>query len=124
MTNSRAARYFQEAFGEPDPLKPEIKPLRRQKARKDDLGNYLMPETMDFYIKAVVDLWNEQATSAPNGVHPGAEVSPRKIARPFMEAYRRKIGKTINNLTYQRIVQEPRMDPLLLRSTFHPITYY
>ncbi|KAK3830303.1 MAG: hypothetical protein J3R72DRAFT_259450 [Linnemannia gamsii] len=92
VTNSRAARYFQEAFGEPDPLNPQIKPLRRQKARKDELGDYLMPETMDFYIKAVVDLWNEQATSAPNGVHPGAEVSPRKIARPFMEAYKRKIG--------------------------------
>jgi hypothetical protein len=84
-------------------LNPEIKPLRRQKARKDDLGKYLMPETMDFYIKAVVDLWNEQATSAPNGVHPGAEVSPRKIAKPFMEAYKRNIGKAVNNWILYRI---------------------
>ncbi|KAF8920074.1 hypothetical protein BGZ58_004458, partial [Dissophora ornata] len=51
-----------------------------------------MPETVDFYIKSVVDLWNEQAISAPNGVWPGAETSPRKIARPFMEAYKRRIG--------------------------------
>jgi len=55
-----------------------------------------MPETMDFYIKAVVDLWTEQATEAPNGAHPGADISPRKLARPFMEAYKRKIGKMAN----------------------------
>ncbi|KAG0371472.1 hypothetical protein BGX24_001620, partial [Mortierella sp. AD032] len=64
VTNSRAARYFQEIFGEPDPLKPEITPLRRQEARKDALGDYLMPETMDFFIKAVIDLWNESTRKA------------------------------------------------------------
>ena len=93
MTNSRAARYFKECFGEADPLNPDVQPLRKKKSRTDALKDYYMPETIDFYIKAVVDLWTEQATSAPNGVWQGAETSPRKIARPFMEAYRRKIGK-------------------------------
>ncbi|KAI8598232.1 hypothetical protein EDD21DRAFT_383044, partial [Dissophora ornata] len=69
VTNTRAARYFKESLGEPDPLNPDpnFQPLRRKKARTDALGDYYMPETIDFYIKAVVDLWNEQATSAPNG---------------------------------------------------------
>lgn len=96
MTNARAARYFKEVLGEPDPSNPEIQPLRRKKARADTLGDYYMPETIDFYIKAVVDLWMEQATSAPNGIWPGAETSPRKLARPFMEAYKRRIGMLTN----------------------------
>lgn len=124
MTNSRAARYFMEAFGEYDPLKPEIKPLRRQTPRKDELGDYLMPETMDFYIKAVVDLWTEQATSAPNGMHPGAEKSPRKIARPFMEAYKRKIGRqhmtgSRTSSCNNRVVR----GSTVLLNFFHPTIY-
>ncbi|KAF9280819.1 hypothetical protein BGZ74_002517 [Mortierella antarctica] len=51
-----------------------------------------MPETIDFYIKAVIDLWMEQATLAPNGIWPGAETSPHKLARPFKEAYKWRIG--------------------------------
>jgi hypothetical protein len=56
-----------------------------------------MPETMDFYIKAVVDLWTEQANETPNGVRVGAEVSPRKLAKPYMEAYKQKIGMNTNS---------------------------
>ncbi|KAF9129056.1 hypothetical protein BGX30_014080 [Mortierella sp. GBA39] len=56
---------------------------------------------MDFYIKAVVDLWNEQTTEAPSGARPGTDVSPRKIARPFMEAYKRKIGALTKATKFQ-----------------------
>lgn len=93
VTDSRAARYFKEILGEPDPSRPDIQPLRRKKARTDALGDYYTPETADFYIKAVVDLWTEQAASAPDGVWPGAGTSPRRIAKPFMDAYKLRIGK-------------------------------
>ncbi|KAG0311393.1 hypothetical protein BGZ97_011898 [Linnemannia gamsii] len=54
-----------------------------------------MPETVDFYIKAV-DLWIEQNSSVVsaglNSVRSGAEMNPREIAKPFMEVYKRKLG--------------------------------
>ncbi|KAI1320798.1 hypothetical protein EDD11_009755 [Mortierella claussenii] len=62
------ARYFQERLGDFDPEKPHLRPLRKMKAGTDMLRDYYMPETVDFYIKAVVDLWTEQAHTAPNGV--------------------------------------------------------
>lgn len=96
MTNAGAARYFKEALGEPDPSNPEIQPLHQKKAQADALGDYYMPEMIDFYIKAVIDLWTEQATSALNGIWPGAETSPCKLARPFMEAYKWRIGMLTN----------------------------
>jgi hypothetical protein len=95
--NACTAHYFQEAFGELDPLKPELKPIHRQKPRNDMLGSYLMPETMDFYIKAVIDLWTEQANETPNGVCIGAEVFPWKLAKPYMEAYKQKIDMSTNS---------------------------
>jgi hypothetical protein len=56
-----------------------------------------MPETVDFYIKAV-DLWIEQNSSVVsaglNSVRSGAEMNPREIAKPFMEVYKRKLGMT------------------------------
>ncbi|KAG0009047.1 hypothetical protein BGZ82_004281, partial [Podila clonocystis] len=54
----------------------------------DGLADLYKPETVDFYVKAVVDLWTEQGNS---GTVADALTSPRKLARPFLDAYKRKI---------------------------------
>jgi len=79
-----------ELVGEVDPNKPNFQPLCKKKFKDDGLGGLYMPQTVDFYVKGVVDIWTEQNQ---NGSVAGAPTSPRKLARPFMDAYKRRIGK-------------------------------
>jgi len=90
VTDARCTRFFMELLGEIDPSQPNYQPLRKKKVKDDGLGDLYMPETVDFYVKGVVDLWTQQNQSAPVA---GAQTSPRKLAKPFMDAYKRRIGK-------------------------------
>lgn len=91
VTDARSTRYFSEITGDIDPMNPNFQPLRKQKIKDDGLGGMYKPETIDFYVKAVVDLWTEQNNVAPIA---NASRSPRKLARPHLDAYKRKIGKS------------------------------
>lgn len=90
-----------EIMGDIDPNKPDFRPLRKVKVKDDGLHGMYKPETVDFYIKAVVDLWTEQGNAGPVT---GALKSPRKLARPFLEAYKRKIGKYTNHVIWPWLI--------------------